>query len=186
MLLAKSSKRTRKPTTKAADPTANTVTTSDSEQPQTSKQAPKARRIHWNVARTEWLLDWLEENPEDRQKLFSDSSKDAKEEGWRKRVAKSTKSEFHKMIAVAVFSVDDDTNIRVDFHSNPVNYTKSIDNYITRLVFFCLYTYSMCLHSLYRLRKEYRSFNEKLGQTGAGLRYEDIEEGSNLQNLVGE
>jgi hypothetical protein len=96
------------------------------------------------------------------------------------------KSEFHKMIAVAVFSVDDDTNIRVDFCSNPVNYTKSIDNYITRLVFFCLYTYSMCLHSLYRLQKEYRSFNEKLGQTGAGLRYEDIEEGSNLQNLVGE
>ena len=136
MPLAKSSKRIRKPTAKAADPTANTVATSDSEQPQTSKQAPKARRIHWNVARTERLLDWLEENPEDRQKLFSDSSKDAKDEGRRKRVAKSTKSEFHKMIATSVFSVDDDTNIRADFHSNPVNYTKSVDNYITRLVFF--------------------------------------------------
>jgi hypothetical protein len=29
----------------------------------------------------ERLLNWLEENPEDCQKLFSDSSKDAKEEG---------------------------------------------------------------------------------------------------------
>ncbi|KAH9974182.1 hypothetical protein BGW80DRAFT_1128570, partial [Lactifluus volemus] len=112
------------------------------------------------------LLNWLEENPEDRQKLFSDSSKDAKEEGRRRRVVKGTKSEFHKMMATAVFSVNDDANIRADFRSNPVNYTKSIDNYITRL------------------RKEYRSFNEKLGQTGAGLRYEDLEEGSNLQNLV--
>lgn len=36
-----------------------------------------------------------------------------------------------------------------------------------------------------RLRKEYRLCNEKLGQTGAGLRYEDIQEGSDLKNLVG-
>ena len=44
--------------------------------------------------------------------------------------------------------------------------------------------YDIC--SVFRLHKEYRSFNEKLGQTGAGLRYEDIDEGSNLQSLVGE
>jgi hypothetical protein len=134
----------------------------------------------------ERLLDWLEENPEDCQKLFSDSSKDSKDEGRHKHVAKSIKSEFHKMIATSVFSVDDDTNIHADFHSNPVNYIKSVDNYITQLVFFRLHPYSMHLHSSYRLRKEYHSFNKKLGQTGAGLQYEDREEGSNLQNLVGE
>jgi hypothetical protein len=83
----------------------------------------------------ERLLNWLEENPEDCQKLFSDSSKDAKEEGWCRRVAKGIKSKFHKMMATAVFSVDDDTNIRADFHSNPVNYTKSIDNHITWYVY---------------------------------------------------
>jgi hypothetical protein len=44
----------------------------------------------------------------------------------------------------------------------------------------------MLRHFDYRLHKEYRCFNEKLGQTGAGLRYEDIEEGSDLKNLVGE
>ena len=146
MPLAKSSKRIRKPTAKAADPTANTVATSDSEQPQTSKQAPKAHQIHWNVARTERLLNWLEENPEDRQKPFSDSSKDAKDEGRRKCVAKSTKSEFHKMIATSVFSVDDDTNIHADFHSNPVNYMKSVDNYIMRLVFF-IYIPILCTYT---------------------------------------
>jgi hypothetical protein len=132
MTLAKASKRIRKPTAKAADLTTNTVATSNSEQPQTGKQAPKTRQIHWSVARTERLLDWLEENPEDRQKLFSDSSKDAKDEGRRKRVAKGTKSEFHKMIATSVFSVDNDPNVHADFHSNPINYTKSVDNYITR------------------------------------------------------
>jgi hypothetical protein len=36
-----------------------------------------------------------------------------------------------------------------------------------------------------RLRKEYRLFNEKLGQTGAGLKCEDVEEGSALSNLIG-
>jgi hypothetical protein len=36
------------------------------------------------------------------------------------------------------------------------------------------------------LQKEYHSFNKKLGQTDAGLEYKDLEEGSNLQNLVGE
>ncbi|KAF8225153.1 hypothetical protein L208DRAFT_1506971 [Tricholoma matsutake] len=62
----------------------------------------------WTPARTEHLLDWLEENPVDRQKLFSDSTKDAKDEGRQKHVSKGTKSEFHKMIATFVFSADVD------------------------------------------------------------------------------
>lgn len=35
------------------------------------------------------------------------------------------------------------------------------------------------------MRKEYRQFNEALGQTGAGLRYEDVDHGSKLWNLIG-
>jgi hypothetical protein len=50
-------------------------------------------------------------------------------------MAKGMKSEFHKMMATAVFSVNDDANIRVDFHSKPVNYTTSVDNYITWYVY---------------------------------------------------
>ncbi|KAF8468103.1 hypothetical protein DFH94DRAFT_617207, partial [Russula ochroleuca] len=122
--------------------------------------------IVWNVDRTELLLDWLEENPEERQKLFSDSSKDAKDKGRCKHVAKGSKSKFHRMITAAVFSVDSDADICADFQVNPTNYTKSVDNYIIRL------------------RKEYRKFNIKLGQSGAGLRYKDMHEGN--KNLVGE
>ena len=105
---------------------------SDSEEPgpQSGKRPPKAHRILWTVARTEQLLDWLNKNPKDHQKLFLDSSKDAKNEGRRKRVAKGMKSEFHKMIAMFVFSVNPDPDIRVDFAINTINYTKSVDNYI--------------------------------------------------------
>ena len=133
--MPKASKCVLKPTAKAADLAASSVAPSDSEQPPTSKQAPKAHQIYWNGARTERLLDWLEENPEDHQKLFSNSSKDAKEEVQCKCVAKGTKSEFPKMIATSVFSVDDAANVHADFCSNPVNYTKSIDNDITWWVF---------------------------------------------------
>ena len=56
---------------------------SDSEEPgpQSGKRPPKARCILWTTVRTKRLLDWLNENPEDCQKLFSDSSKNAKDEG---------------------------------------------------------------------------------------------------------
>jgi len=137
--MAKASKRIRKPTAKAADADSADADSASGGEPQSTKR-PKGRRVLWNAARTERLLDWLEENPEERQKLFSDSSKDAKEEGRRKRVAKSPKSEFHKLIAIFVFSVDSDSEIRADFQSNAVNYTKSVDNYIIRLVVLFLFT----------------------------------------------
>lgn len=123
-----SAKRARKPSSKVIESAA----TVDSEDEETTKQRTKIRRTSWTTTRTERLLDWLEENPADRQKLFSDSTKDAKDEGRRKRVAKGTKSEFHKLIATYVFSIDDDETIRADFAVNATNYTKSVDNYLGR------------------------------------------------------
>ena len=84
----------------------------------------------WPGPRTEWLLDWLEENPVDQHKLFSGSMKDVKDEGQRKHVVKGTKSEFHKLIAIFVFSVDADKDVWDDFAANAGNYTKSVDNYL--------------------------------------------------------
>jgi hypothetical protein len=133
---AKSAKRSRKSAKAPSSGTSQAISTSDNDEASPGKA--KARRVHWNVARTERLLDWLDENPEDRQKLFSDSSKDAKEEGRRKRVAKNTKTEFYKKIATYIFSVDDDSSVRGDFHASPGNYSKSVDNYIIRYVFFSI------------------------------------------------
>ena len=125
---AKPPKRTRKPSSKVLE--SAHVDSSDEEN--ATAQPAKVRRTSWTTARTERLLDWLEENPVDRQKLFSDSTKDAKDEGRRKRVAKGTKSEFHKLITTFVFSVDADKDVREDFAANPGNYTKSVDNYLGR------------------------------------------------------
>jgi hypothetical protein len=179
-------KRTRKPSSKVTE--SAPIDSSDEEdatsQPPATGKVRRMMRISWTTARTERLLDWLEENPVDRQKLFSDSTKDAKDEGRRKRVAKGTKSEFHKLIAFFVFSVDADKEVREDFAVNGGNYTKSVDNYLGRYAFIFL-PFSSCSSASSRLRKEYRLFNEKLGQTGAGLKFEDVEEGSALSNLIG-
>jgi len=45
----------------------------------------------------------------------------------------------------------------------------------------------MCMpHSQFsRLKQKYREVNKTLGQTGAGVRPEDVEEGSDMHNLIG-
>lgn len=40
-------------------------------------------------------------------------------------------------------------------------------------------------HLCGRLKIKYREFNTAIGKTGAGLRYEDVEENSELANLIG-
>ena len=83
-----------------------------------------------------------------------------------------------------VFSVDANKGVQSNFAANPVNYTKSVDNYLGRYIFF-QQPLIQHAYSASRLQKEYHLFNEKLGQTGAGLRFEDVKEGSNLSNLIG-
>ena len=178
-------KQARKPLSKVTQ--SATIDSSDEEDAKPPAQPAKAchmMRISWSTARTEQLLDWLDENPVDRQKLFLDSTKDAKDEGWRKHVVKGTKSEFHKLIVIHVFSVDNDKGVWDDFALNGGNYTKSVDNYLGRYVFVFL-PFSSCSSASSRLWKEYQLFNEKLGQTGAGLKFEDVEEGSGLSNFIG-
>jgi hypothetical protein len=123
-------KQTWKPLSKALEVVTDTTDNED-----TAKQTSKAQWISWTPARTECLLDWLDENPIDWQKLFSDSSKDAKEEGWWKCVAKGTKSEFHKMIATFIFSADADAKVHLDLSTAPGNYMKFVDNYLLQCAF---------------------------------------------------
>jgi hypothetical protein len=151
-------KRARKPSSKVTESAQNPLIDSSGEEDDTSQplQPAKVRRtirISWTTARTERLLDWLEENPVDRHKLFSDSTKDAKDEGRRKRVAKGTKSEFHKLIAIFVFSVDADKDVRDDFAANSGNYTKSVDNYLGRYAVFFTFQLRVMLISLLQVAK---------------------------------
>jgi hypothetical protein len=137
-IMPKGTKRSQKPSAKAAS------SSSESGSSGRTGKCPKVHRVVWNTARIEALLDWLEEHPVEWQKLFSDSFKDAKDEGWHKCVAKGSKSEFHRMIADTVFSVDPDGTVRADFLVNPSNYVKSVDNLIIRNVFFLSASFCLC------------------------------------------
>ena len=133
-------KRARKPLSKVTESAPLDSSDEDDATVATSQLQPaKAHclmHISWTTARTEQLLDWLEKNPVDQQKLFSDSTKDAKDEGQRKHVVKGTKSEYHKLIANFVFSVDVNKGVWDDLAVNGVNYTKSVDNYLGCCAFF--------------------------------------------------
>ncbi|KAH9159103.1 hypothetical protein EDB89DRAFT_1805889, partial [Lactarius sanguifluus] len=122
--------------------------------------------VQWDNIRTERLVDWLEDNPEDHQKLFSDSSHDAKKENRARRVAKGSKSVFHNKMAEYIFSVDGEVKVHVEVKEDLKKYSKAVENRISYL------------------KKKYHGITHKLGRTGAGLTVEEIRKDSNLSNIL--
>src|ERR1700730_5505074 len=104
------------------------VNISDDGETAPSKGAP---RIQWTHVRTERLLDWLEEHPNDRLRLFSDSSQSARKENQSQRVAKGPKSIFFTKIAHSIFSADPDEDVRRDLEAEPSKYVKAVENRIS-------------------------------------------------------
>jgi hypothetical protein len=94
--------------------------------------AAERSRVLWDEIRTDQLVDWLEDNPTDRQKLFSDSSHDASKEDRPHRVAKGSKSIFYTKMAEYVFSVDADPKVRVEVKDDVKKYSKAVENRITQ------------------------------------------------------
>ncbi|KAH9060603.1 hypothetical protein EDB87DRAFT_1547080, partial [Lactarius vividus] len=129
--------------------------------------------VHWDDFRTDRLVDWLEDNPEDRQKLFSDLSHDAKKENRPRCVAKGSKSIFHNKMAEYIFSVDVDARVRVEVKEDIKKYSKAVENRI-----------SYCTDILQCLKRKYREFTHELGRTGVGLTVEEIRKDSNLSNVL--
>jgi hypothetical protein len=96
-----------------------------------SSKAP-ASRIIWGPTRTERLVEWLENNVEDRQRLFSDSAQDAREDNRRRRTAKNVKMTFYIKIAEYVFSADEDAKVRDELRTHGLKrYGKSVENRIS-------------------------------------------------------
>ncbi|KAH9007004.1 hypothetical protein EDB86DRAFT_2824147 [Lactarius hatsudake] len=142
-------------------------TTTSVKPKRTTKQGKKlATTPGWGNTRTERLIDWLEDNPEDRQKLFSDSSHDAKKENRLRRVAKGAKSVFYAKMAEYVFSVDGDASVHVEVKEDIKKYSKAVRNRVTHL------------------KRRYRDLTQELGRTGAGLTVEEIRKDSNLNNVL--
>ena len=87
--------------------------------------------VAWNEQRIEQLVEWLENNVKECQRLFSDSAQDAKEEKCRPHTARSGKTHFHIKMAEYIFSVDESAKIRDDLRENGVaKFAKAVENWI--------------------------------------------------------
>jgi hypothetical protein len=95
--------------------------------------AGRRLRVDWNDLRTNRLLDWLDDHPEDRNRLFSDSTAAAKEEKRPKVTAKGSKNRYHVAMAKAVFDCEEeDDDMREWYRNEPAKFTSSLSNYINR------------------------------------------------------
>ncbi|KAG1826512.1 hypothetical protein EV424DRAFT_1319709, partial [Suillus variegatus] len=130
----------------------------------------KIPAIYWEKrysARTSRLIEWCKANDEARIKLFSDSAKDAKEEG-RPRQQMSTQKKNHiQQLAAAIFTNDEDPTIRALYEEHPLSFIKPVES------------------QFFRLRKKYNAVNKGLGQTGAGVKsVEELDADPCTKNLV--
>ncbi|KAJ7580036.1 hypothetical protein C8J56DRAFT_896652 [Mycena floridula] len=89
---------------------------------------------------------------------FNGGCDSVKGEGPVKKVAKMPKNAVYALIAKAVFTVDADSAIQEDYTVNPAKHRSTVNN------------------SFIQLRKQYREANAKIGCTGAGLEYFQVEQ----------
>jgi len=95
----------------------------------------KATALHimWNVNCTNQLVEWLEDNIEDHQRLFSDSAQDTKEQNCCPCTAKGSKTSFYIKMAEYILLIDKDKKVRDNIRANRERkYTKAVENCIGR------------------------------------------------------
>ncbi|KAG1758725.1 hypothetical protein EDD22DRAFT_747832, partial [Suillus occidentalis] len=117
-------------------------------------------------ARTSRLIAWCKANDDACIKLFSDSVKDAKEQGRKKKQSGSPKETYYAQLANAIFSNDEDPEVRLLFQTNPSAFIKPVQ---TRFG---------------TLKRKYNEFNKSLKQTGAGLTYDELQKNPQTKTLI--
>ncbi|KAG2030503.1 hypothetical protein BDR03DRAFT_878128, partial [Suillus americanus] len=99
------------------------------------------------------LIEWCKANDEGWIKLFSDSAKDAKDEGQPQQQMSTQKKNYIQQLATAIFAEDEDPQIHALYQEHPLSFIKPVQS------------------QYLRLQKKYNTFNKELGQTGAGVIY---------------
>ncbi|KAG1831535.1 hypothetical protein EV424DRAFT_1314251, partial [Suillus variegatus] len=117
------------------------------------------RRGRGYSARTSQLIAWCKANNDAHIKLFSDSVKDAKDQGRKKKQSGTLKETYYLQLVSSIFSNDEDPETRLLFSQNP----------------------NVC----FRLRKKYNEFNKALKQSGAGMTYENLQKDPEMKTLIG-
>ncbi|KAG1719541.1 uncharacterized protein EDB91DRAFT_1065518, partial [Suillus paluster] len=96
--------------------------------------------IHWEgvcSACTEHLLAWCKENEDACIKLFSDSAKDAKEQGRKKKQSGTSRDIFYSQATQAVFSNDKDLEVLLRLSVIPFIF-------LFTLLHLCFFTLTPC------------------------------------------
>ncbi|KAG1809901.1 uncharacterized protein HD556DRAFT_1197598, partial [Suillus plorans] len=122
--------------------------------------------IHWekkNSPCTARLIKWCKINQDARLKIFSDSAKDAKEEGRTRQQMTTQKNTYMQQLAASVFAGDEDLKVREYFQAHPL---------------------AFLLTRCFRLCKKYNEINLQLGQTGAGLSFEELNKNEKTRTLL--
>ncbi|KAF8483219.1 hypothetical protein JB92DRAFT_3148979 [Gautieria morchelliformis] len=121
-----------------------------------AKKKKRAPDIKWdsNHAWTHSLIQLLIDQPDLWCKLFSDSTRDAKDNNQRKLQAKDQKIHLHGVLAKHIFE-----------EHNAIQYASDLGNFAN-------------------LKKTYARHVRELGATGAGLEPEDVTPGSDIANKL--
>ncbi|KAG2050543.1 hypothetical protein BDR06DRAFT_1064674 [Suillus hirtellus] len=115
----------------------------------------------------ERLLAWCKENKDAWIKLFSNSAKDAKEQGRKKQQSRTSRDTFYSQVTQAIFLNDEDLEVQQLFKEDPKAFIKPVS---TRFG---------------TLKKKYNKFNKELKQSGAGKTYAELQEDPMMKSLIG-
>ncbi|KAG2093014.1 hypothetical protein BD769DRAFT_1335003, partial [Suillus cothurnatus] len=102
-----------------------------------------------------------------RIKLFSDSAKDAKEQGQKKKQNGTSRDTFYSQVAQAIFLNDEDPEVQRHFKEDPKAFIKPVSTH------FSMYA-----------QEKYNEFNKELKQSGAGKTYAELQEDPTMRSLI--
>ncbi|KAF8837350.1 hypothetical protein BDN67DRAFT_878858, partial [Paxillus ammoniavirescens] len=112
------------------------------------------------------LIEWCKENESTRIRPFSDSTQDMKDAGWKKEVPGVLKKDYFQQLARQIFANNTNHELKTYSQSPPHLFTSRINCHVQDLC------------------KKYNEVNSKLGQTGAGMSYEDLVANPSKSNII--
>ena len=99
----------------------------------TESFAGRCLQVQWDNMRTNHLLDWLDQNPDDCNRLFSDLTAAAKEQNHCKVTTKGSKNHYYLALAKAVFDCkEEDIKMRAWYLKEPTKFSSSLSSYLNR------------------------------------------------------
>ncbi|KAF8120518.1 hypothetical protein EV363DRAFT_1139344, partial [Boletus edulis] len=99
-------------------------------------------------------------------KIFSDSTQDAKDANRKKEVSGRSRTSYYSDAAKAIFANDENLDVRHCSQVRPDLFASKIERRIRDL------------------RQAYSAENKKLGQTGMGMTYEELQSDPSKSNLL--